>query len=362
MSRLKTGVVDKIVGFWLITDYSCNNRCWWCYAKTQEFQSQLMPLNYAKGIIKLMSEFKPYQGIIIGGEPTLYPHLEEILRLFNEKDISPAIITNGRRYSDINFLKRLLAASEFGTNISFQTHIEAEQDRMTGRKGSFAEAVKGISNCLEMGITTSIQTTLSRQNLSTCIETVSFLQDLEVKNLVIGFALPPFEKKPDFSDIISISEIPTIIASIYNEVKDWDINVSFNQEIPLCMYGDILEEMLESGSINTGCHVNDGDMIVWEPAGTISPCTHFSNISLVENLMDQAGYLIPDTKDKFLKVWNKQELVNFREERFSYVSPNCQSCKYWGLCTGGCPINWFHYDPESLVAEAINKGGESCKR
>ena len=58
---------------WLITNYSCNHRCKWCYTTDKNFVNQNMPLSFAKETLKEMAKLGVKKCTLIGGEPTLYP-------------------------------------------------------------------------------------------------------------------------------------------------------------------------------------------------------------------------------------------------------------------------------------------------
>lgn len=345
-------MVNSFAGFWLVTNYSCNNRCWWCYAQTMKFKPTEMSLPYATDVINLMSQFEVSKGILIGGEPTIHAHFKEILREFSSRNMGAAIVSNGRRYSDKEFVEELKSIVQFGTTVSMQSNREDVHDAITRRKGSFRETLEGLRNCVDLKVPVSVQVTVTPDNKADILEFIRMVEAVGVTEFVVGFGLPPFEDDPSMNGLIHVEEVPDIIRDIYRATKDWDIHVVFNQFIPLCMYGDDLEEMLEKKSIRAGCHVNLGNMVVWEPDGGISPCAHFSGKLILDGLMNERGGLIPNTPEKFLTLWNSDVLVSFRKDRYSYISPHCNECEYWGLCTGGCPINWFYYNPTSLVGRA----------
>jgi len=320
-----------------------------------EFKSREMPLSYSEDILDLMASFGCKKGILIGGEPTIHSNFMEILEAFSKRQIYPAVVSNGRKYASKDFLERARAIAPFGTTVSMQSDKQTVHDSITRRPGSYQETVNGLRNCVDLSIPTTVQITITLDNLLGIFDFIKMVEEVGVKDFVIGFGLPPFENNAKMDGLINITEIPGIITDIFTKTKGWDIRVAFNQFIPLCMYGDILDEMLEAKAIRTGCHMSFGKMLVWEPNGEISPCAHFSGKYIVEGLMDTNSRLIPKSKNEFLKTWNQPYLIDFRKKRFSYVSTHCKDCKYWGLCTGGCPINWFYYNPTTLVDYAFER-------
>lgn len=66
--------------FWLSLNYSCNNRCAGCYAGNSDFVDNPMSLDLALQIAKIMSDLHAHDCLLIGGEPTMYKHLEEFIQ------------------------------------------------------------------------------------------------------------------------------------------------------------------------------------------------------------------------------------------------------------------------------------------
>lgn len=67
-----------INGAWLTTNRSCNNRCEWCYA--QNAIGNEMDIDDAKKCVDVLKELKVKHIVLIGGEPTIYSHLIELLK------------------------------------------------------------------------------------------------------------------------------------------------------------------------------------------------------------------------------------------------------------------------------------------
>ena len=82
-----------------ITD-RCNYNCKYCFAK---YYMKDLPLEDAKRVIDEAKSYFEKNGIqngrvnLAGGEPLLYPHIEEIIRYIKESGLSVSMITNGSR-------------------------------------------------------------------------------------------------------------------------------------------------------------------------------------------------------------------------------------------------------------------------
>jgi len=81
-----------------VTDI-CNQKCKFCYYAYSKAPKNHYSLELIK---KRLDIFKRYYGLthvdITGtGEPTLYPHIKEVVRYCDEIGLKPALITNGQR-------------------------------------------------------------------------------------------------------------------------------------------------------------------------------------------------------------------------------------------------------------------------
>ena len=82
---------------------------------------------------------------LLGGEPTVYPHLFELLEYARELGfVRLALYTNGLRLGDAAFCDRLVAAGVTRLGISVHGHRPELEDRITTREGSFVAKLAGI--------------------------------------------------------------------------------------------------------------------------------------------------------------------------------------------------------------------------
>jgi uncharacterized Fe-S cluster-containing radical SAM superfamily protein len=75
------------------TNYTCNRRCRFCYNR---FRDIVKPLEQIQSEIdQAMAKRKLETISILGGEPTLHPHLPEVVRYIKERHLVCQILTNG---------------------------------------------------------------------------------------------------------------------------------------------------------------------------------------------------------------------------------------------------------------------------
>lgn len=103
----------------------CNYHCWYCYARERkDIWNRIMSLENIRYLAKKLSKFKKEIDIgILGGEPSLFPHLEEAIREFSKcKNIRDLVLfSNGNRPKLLETLKKLTVNRDprLKVNLSF---------------------------------------------------------------------------------------------------------------------------------------------------------------------------------------------------------------------------------------------------
>jgi len=125
----------------------CNNICKFCMNDEPLDKRNFIPFSLAK---KELKEFrsKNYNVIgFLGGEITIYPRVIELIKLATELGYERIdLVSNGRRYSDMDFLKNLVKSGNIRFYVSIHSHREKMEDFLTSVKGSFKQKIQGLSN------------------------------------------------------------------------------------------------------------------------------------------------------------------------------------------------------------------------
>lgn len=92
--ELKTMI--STINFHLIK--ACNFKCRFCFATFDDIQSKGLSKQEQFKLIKLLAESKKFKKInFAGGEPTLVPHIQELIQYAKELGFVTSIVTNGSR-------------------------------------------------------------------------------------------------------------------------------------------------------------------------------------------------------------------------------------------------------------------------
>jgi len=330
---------------WLVTNYNCNNKCNYCYASGT--QNQIMKLEHGKDILNRLKDMGVIQVILIGGEPTIYKDLFRIISYGINLGLKFKIVSNGRKLRNMAFLNNLIESGISHISISIEAELEEKHNEICGTT-SFNETLKGLKNCVKLGISLNTVTTISSENKDKIYEIAKFLNNLGVKKILFNFGVPTVTTDVKNNSVfLSPKELAESAYLAYTKLKQENIKVRFFSTIPVCAYGENYEIMKNDGYISGGssCHMFNGKGIVIEPSGQVIPCTHFVNKFLF-NCIDQYNEVI-SLKDFKIKWYEKRKEIE--EVLWKYPSVKCKECSIWGQCTGGCPLIWKVFDPEEHI-------------
>lgn len=341
--------------FWLVTSYGCNNHCRFCYAadfccQTQDDQGkEPMDFEYAKDIMVEMKTIGAENCLLIGGEPTIYPHLLEIVSFGASIGLKMKLVSNGRRLSDYKFVLALKKAGLVHSSVSLEASDEKTHNSIT-QTDSYQESVQGAKNLIQAGVSSNSIMTISALNYEHIVPLAEMMHTIGMKNILYNFSLPSVEGET-ISDSYSLGpkKYAQYISEAYRQLKDRNIHIAFFATLPLCLFPEeLLTEMKADGTIGRDyyCHIYYGTGAAFEPNGNVLPCTHFVNSPLF-NAKDKSGKFI--YKGKFAEEWENGIHKVFVQEAWHYPSDSCNGCKYWGSCFGGCPFIWMKYRPEDYL-------------
>ncbi|HUW59397.1 MAG TPA: radical SAM protein [Candidatus Bathyarchaeia archaeon] len=126
----------------------CPYNCWHCYNAGRSQQD--MPLSALEETARQLQELNVVSVTLTGGEPLLRLDLEEVAGAFGDKtclflNTTGAGLTQARA-------RALKDSGLFAMGVSLDSVDAAEHDRMRGREGAFASAVKALARAGEAGL------------------------------------------------------------------------------------------------------------------------------------------------------------------------------------------------------------------
>ena len=160
--------MTKFNTVWFPLQYECNNRCSWCYAPSRITSSIDKKFNDKKEIefVDLISRLDVKKVILIGGEPSIYPNLERVIRRISNQGIKTSMVTNGRKLANYSFVQKLGDSGLISLTVSIEGSNPQVHDATTKVHGSFDETLQGIDNSIKYGFPTCTETTMSKDNVN----------------------------------------------------------------------------------------------------------------------------------------------------------------------------------------------------
>lgn len=171
--------------------YRCNNHCTFCAVGDRR------PMDSdTEEVLKLIADYRSrgFEHLDIdGGEPTIHPDLfsiAETAKCSGYRHLT--LVTNGRRLSYANFMRRLAGTGLDEILISLHAPQAQLQDALTGVPGSFEQTVQGIRNAISymQAECVAINTTVVGRSLSQLPVLAQLLKELGVGRWNIQLLTP----------------------------------------------------------------------------------------------------------------------------------------------------------------------------
>ena len=308
----------------LILTYKCQNNCSHCYAGGPH-STQEIPTDSWKGIIDRLSDWGVPTVVFTGGEPLLRDDITALVQHAEDSGLVTGVITNGRLLTESRAGILARAGLDFA-QITLESISPEIHDKMVGVKGAWAETVEGIKNAAS-SIYTTTNTTITRDNKDTVIETIRFIKSLGVKKFGLN-ALIRSGRGVSHEGLD-----PAELKAILNEV----IKVSADEDFPFIWYTPTCYKELNPVALALGvktCSAASTVMAI-EPDGNVMPCQSY--YKSIGNAL----------KQDFPNIWQHPLAQALRKRRlpgapghpdFPVLPEECASCEELHLCGGSCPL------------------------
>jgi len=216
---------------------TCNQKCVFC---SNPYVEDTLSLEDAKNQIDYYIEKCGVNNIILtGGEPTLHPHLDLLIRYIVDRHAAPKIISNGQKLSDITYVKKLIDAGLQQFIISIYSHKAQVHEKLTTIKGSHKNVLKALDNISKFIDVININITLCSANYKDMPDTVQFLikKYPAINHFVFNNLDPTGRAINNLWTVPKLNEIELPLIKTINVLKHY--NKTFRIErVPLCyMHG-----------------------------------------------------------------------------------------------------------------------------
>ncbi len=211
--------------FWELTR-ACKLACKHCRAKAQkERHPDELSFEEAKKVIEQIKAFgKPYPLVVItGGDPLLREDVFDIVKYGVNSGLRIAMAFSGTDLATSEVLESLKEAGVSRIAISIDGSNESIHDGFRGIKGTFKESMKILKNARKAGISTQINTTVTKFNLHDLANIAKLAIENEATLWDVFFVVPTGRAKIEYMP--SSQEFEDILNWLYDVSKKTGLNI-----------------------------------------------------------------------------------------------------------------------------------------
>ncbi|MFX1258777.1 MAG: radical SAM protein [Promethearchaeota archaeon] len=295
---------------------NCNLRCKHCY---EDFTAtNYDDLLKSKEIFKIIDEFSDFLDIIdmrgkiyfTGGEPILDPNLLRYIAKASNLNLITMLLSNGTLIDDL----KARELRDVGTNI-VQISLDGLEDThdFIRGNGNFKKATLGLDNCNNVGINTTVMTTLSRLNASEIEGLIQHCIKHNVNRISFGRLVPTGNGAHLFDQLLTNQELLHLFKKLKRLRKKYKNSIFFAFHDPIwTTFLKIKNTHGCSAGISGICIIENGD---------IMPCRRLD--LPIGNIRENS----------LIEIWNTRYLRHFRKR--DNFQGKCKNCKHLKRC-GGC--------------------------
>lgn len=300
---------------------SCNLNCVGCYSNDFCKNSNYKDIIRDNAFFNLLEVLRPNELIISGGEPLLYPNLEDFLKNCKKynNNLFIRLITNGTILSDnlpvlLNYVDELV--------ISFDSFDN--EHCFLRPKGLNNKIIKFVKHVKEIGFTNIIgSVTLAKSNTDYKKEYKAFFEQLN-----IDFKYSPLICQKNYST----KDIYLDGTSYNNFIGDTNYNF------------EIAKESIYKLSFDNNCGFGCSTLSI-DSSGNVFPCYmfHYDVAKITNIIINPLNKVIEDLN-------NYENIINDIDK-----IDGCSSCEYRYFCHGGCRVRAY------IEYNSFNKPDPFCK-
>ena len=319
----------------------CNLSCIHCYANASNQRSaEEMDTASGKSFIRDLAEFGVPVILFSGGEPLLRDDLFELVSLAREQGIRVALSTNGTLITEeIADRIRNVGFAEVGISLD---GIEPTNDRFRGNRGAYQAAIKGIRNCVALGLRVSLRLTITRFNYEEIPAIFQLIEEEGVDRVCFYHLAYSGRGNSLQGEDISHSQTKSVVNIICEHTLDLHRRGLHKEVLTVGNHADgvylylklkgqdtqratkVLHLLETNGGNNSGIKIGAID-----DQGYVHPDQFWWHYSLGNVLQRKFGDIWTDTSEPLLRgLRNRKELLKGR----------CARCQYLALCNGNLRV------------------------
>lgn len=276
--------------------YNCNNNCIHCVIADQRERAKSLRGNENRSASEYVDEILSSKAngcdtiIITGGEPTIRPDFNNILKFAKSQGLRISLQTNGRLFSYFDFAKKNAPYIDSFT-IAVHGHNAKIHDSIIRSKGGFDQVVQGIKNLnsLNKDIIAG-KIVISTYNYKTLTDIIKLFRSIGVSRANLAFPHANGNARKYFDTVVpKYDDIRPYVEECIQYCLDTSFDLeleailpcALNKEFPLNVFGDLHMmhtstelKQLDSDNINDWTEVRKS---IKRKGDICTSCIHNSN-------------------------------------------------------------------------------------
>ncbi|MBQ4557886.1 MAG: radical SAM protein [Clostridia bacterium] len=299
--------------------YSCNAKCKFCSIKNN-IQSNFVDITKIKDLIDIFDQNEIMRLNLFGGEPFIYPQIDEVVRYAKSKGMFISGVSNGIAIDEtlcrkINGCVDVLGISVHG--------IGTEHDEFMGCEGCFSKALNAIELLCSSDIPVGINITVTALNYNKIIEIVKFIkskyniQFVALNRFIVNKSLPAEVNK---GLAVTVDMLESTLVDLKHLKETYpDMNCEYAIHFPFCVIKD--KELRKY--IGAGCGIGQNYCSV-NYNGDMKMCSY-------------SDFILGNVFEEPMKqIWENHSMLKlYRNE--DWLPAECRTCKEI-YCKGGCKM------------------------
>jgi len=317
----------------LALTYACNNRCAHCYNEPGRKGRNELGRRGWRQVLRRLARIGVPHLIFTGGEPTLCEYLPDLIRLAERNGQVTGLNTNGRRLADARYAADLKAAGLEHVQVTLLSPRPSVHDGIVGAE-AHEETVRGVRNCLDAGLHTTTNTTLTRRNEEEAVEVVEFVRSLGIGTFAMNGMICAGGGRHN-PEALSEAELVPALERVSRRAEELGMRFLWYTPTEYCRLSP-----LELGLGPRTCNAAEYSICI-EPNGDVLPCQSFYR---------PAGNLL---RDEWPAIWDsalfRQLRMRRENPRGAGLDERCYYCPDLEVCGGGCPLQREERREEAVI-------------
>ncbi len=298
---------NKLLSIEIEFSQRCNFRCPYCYVPKESFPEDEMSRDEIRDVILQAKDLGARKIIILGGEPTIYPHILEMIRFIRSQDLEAEMFTNGTQIT-ADFARQLFK-DQVRVVLKMNTFDEKLQDMLTDKKGAFKIIREAFNNLKRAGYPSkkaflAVSTIICKQNLDEIVVMWQWLRD---QNIVPYFEIITPQENTKQNGMLNVDTKK--MHDIFVEISNIDRE----------KYGQIWDP--QPPLVGNRCLRHQFSCLV-SSQGDVMPCVGV-NVP-IGNIREQ----------KLYNIIKESEVLQDLKDHVHTIKGPCRSCEKADMCYG----------------------------